>query len=793
MKWFKKALRKITKPTPRAKRIWKLVGIVAITVFALFINLPTTWNSGAVAVNNTLDAVPVIKNINVPTFTYEYKARHILICYDGIAGCSRNLSEEDALTKAQELTDSLTVENFATIARENSDDVSTRDQGGLLGFLPENSFPTEFEDAVRALAIDEISEPVKTSFGYHIILKEDEKTGFPFKLGLDLKGGTHLVYEADLTDIAPSQRGEALDGVRDVLERRVNAFGISEPQIQVSGENRIVIELAGVRDVNEAIKLIGETPLLEFKEQNPNPEPRDLTSEEQTELDSFNEASRNKIEEARNILLRGGTDWESIVAEYSEYEQTKDNNGEFEENITQTLDPTYYEQASNTRVGRLSDIFEYNGYYQFIRVEEAINDIEVKANHLLICYEGASRCESDNTKEDALALIEELKGRATPENFIDLVKEYSTEPNAADSGGDLGYVQRGSTVQEFEDALFGLQANSISDVIETEFGYHLIYRQDDQPVQSYRIRNIGTKMRVKEDIVPPPDQWMSTELTGKQLRSAAIDFDQTTNEVFVRLDFNSEGKDLFAQITERNVGKPVAIFLDGTPISVPTVQSVIRDGQAIIQGNFTIEEAKTLAKRLNAGALPVPIELLSQQTVGATLGASSIDQSFEAAIIGLVLVIIFMVILYRLPGFAAVLALIVYGLLTLASYKIIGVVMTLSGIAGFILSIGMAVDANILIFERIKEELANDKPLLSSIDEGVRRAWPSIRDGNISTLITCAILVWFGTGIIKGFAITLFIGVVLSMFSAIIVTKHILKAMSRGKIGKIKSLYPGMK
>jgi preprotein translocase subunit SecD len=275
--------------------------------------------------------------------------------------------------------------------------------------------------------------------------------------------------------------------------------------------------------------------------------------------------------------------------------------------------------------------------------------------------------------------------------------------------------------------------------------------------------------------------YKSTDLGGKQLKRADVSFDSSTYQPEVQLQFNDEGTKLFGDITTRNVGRKVAIFLDNTPISIPTVQVPITDGKAVISGNFTVDEAKTLVQRLNAGALPVPISLLSQQTVNASLGQDSVDASVTAGIVGFLLLSLFMILYYRLPGFLAVVALFLYTLTSLAVFKLIPVTLTLSGIAGFILSIGMAVDANVLIFERTKEELRKGKAIGVALDEGFTRAWSSIFDSNTSTLITCFILAYFGTGTIKGFAITLAIGVLLSMFSAVTVTKNLLKVATMSK------------
>ena len=266
-----------------------------------------------------------------------------------------------------------------------------------------------------------------------------------------------------------------------------------------------------------------------------------------------------------------------------------------------------------------------------------------------------------------------------------------------------------------------------------------------------------------------------TELTGAHLRRADVQFDKNSGEPQVALQFNSEGTKLFAGITGRNLQKPVAIKLDEEIISAPTVQSKIENGQAIITGQFTIDQAKKLAIELNAGALPVPIKLVEQRSIGPTLGSESVQKSLMAGIIGLLLVAIFMIIYYRIPGLLAVLALLIYTLVVLALFKLIPVTLTLAGIAGFILSIGMAVDANILIFERTKEELAAGKTVGLAIEEGFRRAWLSIRDSNFSSLITCLILYYGTTGLVRGFAVTLAIGIIISMFTAITVTRTFLR------------------
>ncbi len=407
-----------------------------------------------------------------------------------------------------------------------------------------------------------------------------------YRLGLDLQGGTQLFYQADLSGISSDKYADSMAGVRDVIERRVNLFGVTEPVIQVVGADRISIELAGIKDVNEAIKMIGETPSLDFREE------------------------RSK-EELKEILKAQG------------------------EEIT----------------------------------DEKINEL------------------------------------------------------------------------------------------------------------------FNNKISYNYAIFKPAG------LSGKQLTGARVQYDQNELKYIVELQFSDEGKKLFADITTRNVEKAVAIYLDNQLISAPRVAEPIRDGNAVISGNFTGDEARMLARRLNAGALPVPIKLVSQQSVGASLGKDSLSKSLFAGIAGFLAVALFMIIYYRLPGILSVIALAIYTLIILALFKAIPITLTLAGIAGFILSIGMAVDANVLIFERMREELRRGKSLGGAIDEGFKRAWPSIRDSNITTLITGAALFWFSTGMIKGFAITLTVGVLISMFSAIVITRTLLKIIAVPRIEKYPKLF----
>lgn len=512
-------------------------------------------------------------------------------------------------------------------------------------------------------------------------------------LGLDLQGGTSLVYEADVSEISSEEQPEAMAGIRDVLERRINAFGVSEPVIQTNraGDSwRVLVELPGITDINEAVKEIGETPLLEFKVES-------------------NEVSEEQLTTIRDMNVES-----KIIAE------------------------------------------------------------------------------------------EVLQKALAGDDFVELATLESQDSGSSENGGDLGYFGRGAMVPEFEEAAFNGEVGAVyPELVESEFGYHIIKIEDKTTGIINELNGVTTETSAEEantEVVEPVEEaavkashiliqkvpedpslfgpsYENTELTGKYLDGSAVQFDQNTGVPMVGLTFDKAGADLFEQITKDHIGETVAIYLDGEPISTPVVNDVISGGEAVIEGDFTHEEANLLARRLNAGALPVKIELVNQRNVGPTLGAEAIQRSVVAGVLGLIFLAGFMIVFYRWPGFVAVLSLGAYGLILLAIFKLWPITLTLSGVAGFILSLGIAVDANVLIFERLKEELRKGKSLQSAIDDGFKRAWLSIRDSNVSSLITCLILTWFGTSVIKGFAVTLAIGIALSMFSAITITRTLLKVL----------------
>lgn len=603
-----------------------------------------------------------------------------------------------------------------------------------------------------------------------------------FRLGLDLQSGVHLTYSADVKNVALNERKSAVEGARDVIERRINSFGVSEPNIQttkVGDDYRVIVELPGVTDVSEATKLIGETPILEFKEESSEP-PRDLTVEEKKSLDAFNATAKKNVDEALKQLKKG-TAFESVVAQFSEDEVSKNNAGSvgFLKKYDQE-NKVIYDWAAKAKEGETtqSPIEAERQSYLLKRGKSQEGEVEATVSHILICYSGAPGCISTSTQGEASALAQSVYAQANATNFVDLAKQYSADKNNKDKGGEIGTFPKGVMIEQFDTAVFAAKAGEIVGPVETPLGYHIIYKTKENFTEEYEVSKIVIHKKIKEDILPLPEPWKYTGLSGKQLKKAEVTTDQQTSSVQVSLRFNDEGAKLFEDLTRKNVGKRIAIFLDGEIISSPVVNQTISGGQAVISGRFSIPEAKTLAQRLNAGALPVPVSLVSQQSIGASLGAESLTKSLKAGEIAVILIFVFMLLYYRLPGLLSIFSLCLYIAFTLALFKLIGVTLTLSGITGFILSIGIAIDSNVLIFERMKEELRNGKSLRSAIEEGFLRAWSSIRDGNMSTLITCVLLMWFGTSFVKGFAITLTIGILVSLFTAITVTRVLLRLIA---------------
>lgn len=615
-----------------------------------------------------------------------------------------------------------------------------------------------------------------------------------YTLGLDLKGGVHLLYEADMGDIPETERADALEGVRDVIERRANALGVAESRVETTidgGHYRVIVELPGMQDASEAMALIGETPVLEFK--TPTAEIQtDPTPEQQQQIDDDQKTQRAAALAVLDRALKG-EDFAALAQEFSIDSATKDRGGVIG-NVTAD-DAIYGELVSGfgrrQKTGVIDGLYESGSTIHIMQYNGSEARDEVTTSHILICYAGATSCTQSRTKEEALAFINDLKGEATTGNFADLALANSDDPGSASNGGLLGDVREGEMVQAFNDTLFAMEDNSLSDVVETEFGYHLIHRAASTTYTVYDLAHIEMPWTTASDVVQA-DPWENTALSGEHVTRASVAFDPQTRAPYVLLEFNSEGGERFGELTAANVGQVIGIFLDGEPITTPVVQQAIYGGQAQITGQYNVLEAKLLAQRLNAGALPVPITPVSQQTIGPTLGQASLDASVRAAVIGFLVIAFFMIAYYRLPGALAIAALVVYAAVNLALYKIFGVTITLSGIAGFVLSLGIAVDANVLIFERLKEELRLGRDLPSAIAEATKRAWPSIRDGNATTLIATVILFTMGTSFIKGFALTLTIGILVSLFCAMVITRSLLFFAARAKKLRTRWFYLGL-
>jgi len=530
------------------------------------------------------------------------------------------------------------------------------------------------------------------NFVYPELLKLPYLPERDFKFGLDLRGGVHLVYEAEFADdVSERERAEKMETLRDLIERRIDIFGVAEPIVQEAGE-RLIVEIAGVFDTAEAVTMIGETALLEFKE--------------------------------------------------------------------------------------------------LVSREDLPADVEGEITRL-----------NNEAKARAEAVLEKVKSGEF--EFKELARQYSEDEWSGKEGGDLGWFGRGAMVKEFEDAIFDLKEGEVTEtLIKTTFGYHIIKKTAEETEEGkIKASHILIKIVSIEDYLI---DWKNTELSGEHLKTARLTSDQITRAmVVIELEFTREGAKIFEEVTAKNIGQPLAIFLDGKSIIdttgdgritdediyAPVVQEKITGGKAVITGSANEARAREIVSRLRAGALSVPISLISQQSVGPTLGKISLNQSLQAGFLGFLAVVLFMVIFYRLPGALASLALIIYVVLVLSIFKLIPVTLTLAGIGGFILSIGMAIDANILIFSRMREELNSGKNFSQSLEEGVNRAWPAIRDGNLTTLIVAAILFIFGTSFIMGFAATLSLGILISMFSAIIITKNFLRCFVATRLEKIKLLW----
>ena len=550
-------------------------------------------------------------------------------------------------------------------------------------------------------------------------------TPLGLSLGLDLQGGGHLVYQANLTDRDTGESlevsAEQMQSLKRTIERRVNGAGLGEPIIQILGADRLLVQMPGVSDLERAKAYIGETAQLEFK--------------------------RREILVPRDVTEITADDVAGVTIGYFP---------EPAEPVAESID----EQATSTEATPESEPAEAESSKQVFALVEFTED-------------GAAKFQAIYQRLFATFVTfqnaQVTGGNAPPPSFLDVTLEGTDQLRLSD-------VFAFSIQQVATSTTYAIAIPSSSPTGELAALEDVLARVGESP----SILFTEIQGAVEEDV----------GLTGDDLARAFPGQHTASGAPIVNLEFNDTGTRIFGELTQDIITKEqttgvrdqIAIFLDGVELVSPEVRSAITAGTAIIEGNFTIERVQDLALLLEGGRLPVPIVLIQERDVDSILGADSLAKSVVAGLVGLALVLTFMTLYYRLPGLAASVALLIYSALVLAIFKMLPVTLTLSGVAALILSIGMAVDANILIFERMKDELRAGRTLLMSINIGFDRAWPAIRDGNVSTLITCAILFWFadqlGASIVQGFAVTLAIGVGISMFTAITVSRTLLRFLA---------------
>ena len=568
------------------------------------------------------------------------------------------------------------------------------------------------------------------------------------KLGLDLQGGSHLVYQTSLEDalgerIQPTE--EQMDSLRRIIDRRVNETGLGEPVIQLLGEDRLLVQLPGVSDPARAKTIIGETARLEFKHRQINvsvPVELKASSIMSIHIGEFPETVTDEAGEMLEItenpladLPTSSTEMEQIVA-------------------TSTADTLVTENNDEAIEGQSKPDSSDNANFQEI-------------SFLVI--------ELDDEAAETLDLVIERMIKSTLAYASGLKSQYTVNRLQVSVSG-------GNEVRTVE-----LPLQLVARVPDTNMFAMALITGIGQPIAPSIDKTnalFGSEVEFElVEIIGAIDE--DVGLTGDDLSRAYAGTHQTTGMPIVNIEFNAQGAKRFGELTRDllNTEDRLAIFLDEEELIAPGVNQVITGGSAYIEGrDFTPDRARDISQLLEAGRLPIPIELIQERDVDAILGADSLKKSVLAGLIGLLLVIIFMTLYYRIPGLIAGVALILYAGFVLTVFKLIPVTLTLSGVAAAILSVGMAVDANILIFERMKDELRSGRTLLTSINVGFNRAWPAIRDGNVSTLITCVILFWFadtlGASIVQGFAATLAIGVLISMFSAITISRTLLRLVA---------------
>jgi protein-export membrane protein SecD len=613
------------------------------------------------------------------------------------------------------------------------------------------------------------------------------------RLGLDLQGGLQVLLAADMPEDQELDAA-SMETARRIVENRVNAMGLTEPVVQAQGENRIIVELPGIENPEQAVETIKGTALLEFVDAGNIPLPAGTivtttmggpsTVPPGTELSPIDVGSPTEQPEiAPEPTVEPGPEPSSMPE------------NPLERNEMYSAPPEMQIDVSKTYVATITT---------------AKGDIIVQLDA------GAA----PQTVNNFVFLAEQ--------GFYDNLTFHRVEPGFVIQGGDplgngsggpgytvpaeigllhtqgaIATARRGDEANP-ERASSGSQFYIALEPLPQLDGAYTVFGQVIEGmdvVESIAIGDVIERIAITSTAefspttevtptLPTPTPTPSsssgpmvyeTILTGAGLKAVGLDINDQ-NEYYVPLEFNPDAAEVFAAYTAAHVKQYLCIVLDKVVISCPTINEAIPSGRASISGAFTYDTARQLAVQLRYGALPVPLRVESFNRIGATLGAESVEKSVRAGVIGLVIVLLFMLIYYRLPGGLADIALIIYVLLNFALYKLAPITLTLPGIAGFILSAGMAVDANILIFERMKEELRRGRRLATAVEVGFSRAWPSIRDGQLSTLIICAILFFFGTNfgasIVKGFAITLAIGTVVNIFTAVFATRTFMRQVA---------------
>ena len=591
-----------------------------------------------------------------------------------------------------------------------------------------------------------------------ISLSEFERGGdtpLGLSLGLDLQGGGHLVYQANLTDPETGAVLEVsedqMESLKRAIERRVNSAGLGEPIIQILGDDRLLVQLPGVTDLQRAKDLIGETARLEFKRRELNvPREADEISTDDVLSVTVDFLPEPDLGEDEPAETETESEDEQPADTESEDEQPADTESEDAES-GQPAAPDVPAEAEEPLDRPIAFLVEFTdaGALEFQAILDRVTGKYIEAVTQL-----------------------QIGERGYP-SFIEVLVDGSQQLRYQITPLAIAQMETSTTYAFLVPEEVTTNEQPPLEVMKERVG------------DSAQIRFIELQGSVDED----------TGLTGDDLSRAFPGQHTASGLPIVNLEFDDRGTRIFGELTQDIIVKQqdtgirdqIAIFLDGNELISPEVNAVITSGTAIIEGrqDFTIERVRNLALLLESGRLPIPIELIQERGVDAILGADSLAKSVVAGLIGLALVLVFMVLYYRLPGLVAAVALVIYVSIVLAIFKIVPVTLTLSGVAAVILSIGMAVDANILIFERMKEELRAGRTLLSSINFGFDRAWPAIRDGNVSTLITCAILFWFadqlGASIVQGFAVSLAIGVGVSMFTAITVSRTLLRVVATAR------------